>query len=183
MHGIVTDDRKKLASALGEGIGYDLIITTGGSSVGRRDLIEEVVNSMGKVLVHGVAIKPGKSVALGFVEAEGRRTPIVCLPGNPPACAVDSMVFADPAIKKIGHMQPSTYRVMKATLACRISSEAGFRTYVHVVVRDGMATPLRGRNASILTAGSQEEGYVIVPEDVEGYEAGSMVDVTFLESC
>jgi molybdopterin molybdotransferase len=183
VHGIVTDDRKKLASALGEGIGYDLIVTTGGSSVGRRDLIAEVLSSMGKVLVHGVAIKPGKSVALGFVEAEGRRTPIACLPGYPSACAIDSMVFVDPAIKKIGHMQPSSYRVGKAVLACSIFSGHGFRTYMHVAVQDGMATPLWGKNGSIVTAGDREEGYVIMPEDVEGYEAGSIVDVTFLESC
>ena len=183
VHGIVTDDRKKLASALIEGIGYDLIVTTGGSSVGRRDLIAEVVNSMGKVLVHGVAIKPGKSVALGFVEAEGQRTPIVCLPGSPSACAMDSMVFVDPAIKKIGHMEPSLYRVLNATLTSRISSEPGFRTYVHVAVKSGMATPLYGRNANILTAGSRTEGFVIVPENREGYEAGSTVEVTFLESC
>lgn len=181
VHGIVTDDRKKLAMAIGEGIGYDLIVTTGGSSVGRRDLIAEVVNSMGKVLVHGVAIKPGKSVALGFVEAEGRRTPIACLPGYPSACAIDSMVFVDPAIKKIGHMQPSSYRVRKAALAYSIFSGHGFRAYMHVAVQDGMATPLWGKNGSILTAGYREEGYVIVPEDVEGYVEGSTVDVTILE--
>ena len=183
VHGIVTDDRKKLAFALGEGIGYDLIVTTGGSSVGRRDLIAEVVNSMGKVLVHGVAIKPGKSVALGFVEADGRRTPIVCLPGSPSACAMDSMVFVDPAIKKMGHMQPSSYHVRKAILSCGISSEAGFTTYAHVVVSNGMATPLRSWNAYILTASSRDEGYVIVPDSVEGYDAGSTVDVMILEWC
>ena len=182
VHGIVTDDRKKLTSAIGEGIEYDLIVTTGGSSVGRRDLIEEVVSSMGKVLVHGVAIKPGKSVALGFVDAEGRRTPIVCLPGSPPACAIDSLVFVDPAIKKIGRMQPSSYCVRKATLASGISSGSGFKSYIQVAVHNGIATPLRSRDANILTAGPREEGYVLVPEDIEGYEAGSMVDVTILES-
>jgi molybdopterin molybdotransferase len=183
VHPIVTDDRKKLALALSESAGCDLIVTTGGSSVGRRDLIAEVVSSMGRVLVHGVAIKPGKSVALGFVEAEGRRTPIACLPGNPPACAVDSMVFVDAAIKKIGHMQPSTYRVTKAALASRVSSEMGFRTYMQVDVRNGVATPVRSREASILSADPVEDGYVIVPEDSEGYETGSIVDVTFLGSC
>lgn len=181
VYGIVTDDQKKLASALCEGSEYDLIVTTGGSSVGKRDLIADVVSSMGKVLVHGVAVKPGKSVALGYAEAEGRRTPVVCLPGYPSACAIGSMVFVDPAVKKIGHMQPSSYRVRKATLASRIFSGNSFRTYMRVAVQDGMATPLWGKNGSILTAGCREEGYVIVPEDVEGYEAGSAVDVTFLE--
>ncbi len=54
-----------------EAAAYDLIVTTGGSSVGKRDLLPEVVSSMGKVLVHGVAIKPGKPVAMGYVDAGG----------------------------------------------------------------------------------------------------------------
>jgi len=181
VHGIVTDDRKKLASALVEGIGYDLIVTTGGSSVGRRDLIAEVVNSMGKVLVHGVAIKPGRSVALGFVEAEGRKTPIVCLPGYPSACAIDSMVFVDPAIKKLGHLPPSQYRTQKATLTREIISEPGYRTYARVAIENCMATPIRAKDAAIVNSVSQADGYVIIPEGVCGFGAGSTVEVTFLE--
>lgn len=182
VHGIVVDDREKIRAALAEAAErYDLIVTTGGSSVGKRDLLPEVVSSAGKVLVHGVAIKPGRPVALGFVEASGRRTPIVCLPGYPAACAIDSLVFVDPAVKRLGHLPPPAYRTEKAVLTRKIASEAGFRTYARVSIEAGKATPLRTKGAGILSSVSQADGYVIVPEDLEGYEAGETVEVVYLE--
>ncbi|OPY29455.1 MAG: molybdopterin biosynthesis protein MoeA [Methanocella sp. PtaU1.Bin125] len=181
VHGIVVDDREKLAAALREAASFDLIITTGGSSVGRRDLLPEVVSAMGKVLVHGVAIKPGRPVAMGFVEIPDKRTPIVCLPGYPAACAIDSMVFADPAVKKLGHLPPARYRTERAVLSRKIASEAGYRTYTRVSVEAGTATPLRTKGAGILSSVSLADGYVIIPEDVEGREAGEMVEVVYLE--
>lgn len=181
VHAIVPDDRQKLAYALKEGINYDLIVTTGGSSVGKKDLIVEVVNSIGRVVVHGVSIKPGKPVAMGYVEAGGRRVPIVCLPGYPAACAIDSMVFVDRVIKKLGNMPPTRYRTQKAVLSRKIFSELGFRTYTRVSVEDDTATPLRTKGAGVLSSISRADGYVVIPEDVEGYEAGSTVEVIFLE--
>ncbi len=178
VHAIVPDNKEALAAALEEGLGYDLVVTTGGSSVGRRDLIAEVLSSEGAVLVHGVAIKPGKPVALGII---GKKVPIVCLPGYPAACAIDSMVFVDPAVKKLGHMPPSQYRTQKAVLTRKIFSEAGYRSYTRVSVEGGRATPLRTKGAGILSSVSQADGYVIIPEDVEGREAGEEVEVTFLE--
>ncbi len=181
LHVIVPDNRQKLADALKEGMDYDLIVTIGGSSVGKRDLIVEVVNSIGRIMVHGVAIKPGKPVAMGYVEAEGRRVPIVCLPGYPAACAIDSMVFVDQAIKKLASLPPPRYRTQKAVLTRKIFSEHGFRTYTRVSIEDSAATPIRTKGAGILSSISRADGYVIVPEDVEGYEEGSTVEVVFLE--
>ncbi len=181
VHDIVVDDKEKLAAALREAAAYDLIVSTGGSSVGRRDLLPEVVSSMGKVLVHGVAIKPGRPVAMGYVDAGGQRTPIVCLPGYPAACAIDSMVFVDPAVKKLGHLPPAKFRCEKAVLARKIASEAGYRTYTRVSVEGGVATPLRTKGAGILSSVSLADGYVIIPEDTEGREAGETVEVVYLE--
>jgi molybdopterin molybdotransferase len=181
VHDIVVDDKEKIAAALKEAAAYDLIVTTGGSSVGRRDLLPEVVSSMGKVLVHGVAIKPGRPVAMGYVEADGKRTPIVCLPGYPAACAIDSMVFVDPAVKKLGRLPPAKYRTEKAVLSRKIASEAGYRTYTRVAVEGGTATPLRTKGAGILSSVSLADGYVIIPEDVEGRESGETVEVVYLE--
>lgn len=181
VHEIVTDARDRIAEALREASGYDLIVTTGGSSVGRRDLMPEVVGSMGKVLVHGVAIKPGRPVAVGYVESGGRKTPIVCLPGYPAACAIDSMVFADPAVKKLGHLPPSQFRTEKAVLTRKIPSEAGYRTYTRVTIENGKATPIRTKGAGVLSSVSLADGYVIIPDDVEGRDAGETVEVVYLE--
>lgn len=181
VHDIVTDKKELLQAALAEGAAYDLIVTTGGSSVGRRDLLPAVVDSMGKVLVHGVAIKPGKPVALGYVETDRKLTPIVCLPGYPAACAIDSMVFVDPAVKKLSHMPPSQYRKEKAVLTRKVPSEAGYRTYARVIVENGKAAPLRTKGAGVLSSVTGADAYVIVPEDVEGYDAGAEVELVFLE--
>jgi len=180
LHGIVVDDREKLRAALVESVDHDLIVTTGGSSVGKRDLVPEVVAGVGEVLVHGVGIKPGRPVAMGYVEA-GKRTPIVCLPGYPAACAIDSMVFVDPAVKRLGHLPPTPHRSVRAVLTRKVPSDAGYRTYVRVCVEDGKATPMRAKGAGILSSVAQADGYVIVPDDLEGYEAGETVEVVYLE--
>jgi molybdopterin molybdotransferase len=196
IHGIVVDDREKIREALKEAAAYDLIVSTGGSSVGKRDLLPEVVDSTGKVLVHGVAIKPGRPVAMGYVSTgaepdvstgvepdlkSGKRTPIVCLPGYPAACAVDSMVFVDPTVKRLGHIPPAAYRTQKAVLTRKIFSEPGYRTYTRVSIEDGKATPMRTKGSGILSSISLADGYVITPEDTEGREAGEEVEVAFLE--
>jgi len=181
VHAIVSDNKDLLAAALAEGAAYDLIVTTGGSSVGKRDLIAEVLEKAGEVLVHGVAIKPGKPVALGLVRHDDKKTPIVCLPGYPAACAVDSMVFVDPAVRMLGHMSPAAYRTQRATLTRKIFSEPGYRSYTRVSIDGGRATPMRTKGSGILSSISHADGYVITPEDTEGREAGEEVEVTFLE--
>lgn len=181
VHAIVADSRAELAAALREGAAYDLVVTTGGSSVGRRDLIADVLAASGDVLVHGVALKPGKPVALGLIRAVGKSIPVVCLPGYPAACAVDAMVFVDPAVRRLGHLPPAAYRTQRAVLARKIHSEAGYRTYTRVAIEGGRATPLRTKGAGILSSISLADGYVITPEDTEGLEAGEAVEVAFLE--
>jgi molybdopterin molybdotransferase len=91
------------------------------------------------------------------------------------------MVFVDPAVKKLGHMPLSQYSKEKATLTRKDPSEAGFRTYARVVVNDGKATPIRTKGAGVLSSVTGADAYVIVPEDVEGYEAGAEVELVFLE--
>jgi molybdopterin molybdotransferase len=181
VYDIVPDKKEALMAALAGGADYDLIVTTGGSSVGKRDLIADVLAAAGTVLVHGVAIKPGKPVAMGLVRAGGKTLPIVCLPGYPAACAIDSMVFVDPAVKKLGHMPPAQYRTRRMILKRKIFSEPGYRTYTRVSIDNGVATPLRTKGSGVLSSISLADGYVITPEDVEGREAGEEVEVVFLE--
>ena len=91
------------------------------------------------------------------------------------------MVFVDPAVKKLGHMPPTRYRKEKAALTRKVPSEAGYRTYARVVVEDGKATPLRTKGAGVLSSVTGADAYVVVPEDVEGYEAGAEVELVYLE--
>ena len=96
-------------------IDADLILTTGGTSVGIRDLVPEAVRKLGKLLVHGIAISPAKPTALGLVE----NTPIACLPGFPVACLVASYAFVKPAIHRLAHVERTFERTVTGTLAVR----------------------------------------------------------------
>jgi molybdopterin molybdotransferase len=114
---IVPDDLEKLTEAVRTGLDYDLIVTTGGTSVGVRDLMPQIVASMGKVVVHGVGIRPGRPVGMGYVEEGDRRAPIIFLPGFPDACAVGAMLFVDRAVRKLGRYPPSRYASDTAVLS------------------------------------------------------------------
>lgn len=175
---IVPDDLEKLTEAVRTGLDYDLIVTTGGTSVGERDLMPRIVASMGRVVVHGVGIRPGRPVGMGYVEAGARRTPVVFLPGFPDACAVGAMLFVERAVRKLGHYPPPRYAACTAVLDGDGPGPRASRSIVKVRVHDGRATPV-GTVGPAPDAG--EYAYVIVPEDGKGYHDGCPVDVHFLE--
>jgi molybdopterin molybdotransferase len=173
---IVPDDPEKLREALTAGMKYDLIVTSGGTSVGRRDHMHEIVASMGKVLVHGVGLKPGKPTGMGYIEAGGRRAPIIFLPGVPDACAAGAMVFMSPVIKKLGHYPPGKYPGVSAALSENIATFPGARTIRKVAVRDGKAVPVSTVGPSSYDA---DYAYAIIGEG--GSDMGERIDAVFLE--
>src|SRR5271157_230828 len=175
---IVPDDVEKLAESLRRGLKYDLIVTSGGSSVGKRDHMPEVIESMGKVLVHGVGLKPGRPMGIGYVGQERAMTPIIFLPGFPDACAVGTMMFGDRAIKKLGHYPETRYLKRTVILSERISSFRGTKAVAKVVVEDGKAAPVSTIGPAPYDG---EYAYVIVPDDVDGYDALSEVESIYLE--
>ena len=175
---IVPDDRAKLTEAIVTGLDYDLIVTTGGTSVGTRDLMPELVAAMGQVVVHGVGIRPGRPVGMGFVEEGGKRTPVVFLPGFPDACAVGAMLFVERAVRKLGRYPPMRYAGDSAVLTAGASGQKAARSIVKVRVRDGVATPV-GTVAP--ATGEGEYAYLIVPEGNDSLRDGQRVDVRFLE--
>jgi len=196
---VVTDDRAALRTAIQRDLTKDLIVTTGGSSVGERDLIPEVVDDLGEVLVHGVALKPGHPVALGVVE----ETPVLMLPGYPVACIVNAVQFLQPALRAAAGRDFDPPPTRPATLTRKISSDVGERTFVRVRTEssdeasgdgagdpdggaggdapDLAATPTRASGSGVLSSVSLADGWVVVPESREGIDAGEVVDVEFWE--
>jgi len=175
---IVTDDVDALRAAISDDLDHDVVVTTGGSSVGERDLLPEVVDGIGEVLVHGVALKPGHPVALGVVE----ETPILMLPGYPVACIVNAVQFLRPALRRAGHLSPTDPPTTEAELTRKIASEPGTRTYARVELHDEdgdgtTATPTRASGSGVLSSVALADGWVVVPESVEGYDAGDTVTV------
>ena len=174
---IVPDVRELVEAALLRDTDADLILTTGGTSVGIRDLVSEAVQKLGKVLVHGIAISPGKPTALGFVED----TPIACLPGFPVACLVASYAFAKPAINRLAHVEREFERTVTGTLAGKLTSKPGSRTYARVALRDEHVEPIMISGSGILSSMAKADGFVIIPENVEGYDEGQQVEVVLFD--
>ncbi|WP_435358839.1 molybdopterin molybdotransferase MoeA [Haloarchaeobius sp. DFWS5] len=177
-HDIVTDDEDELAAAIEAACAeHDVVATTGGSSVGERDLVPEVVDSLGEVFVHGVALKPGHPVALGEVDD----TPVVMLPGYPVACIVNSMQFLRHAVKWTGGMEAREPPTSPAVLDRKIPSEPGVRTYARVkfVSKGGHrhAVPVRVGGSGVLSSVALADGWVEVREGIEGVPEGDLVAV------
>lgn len=177
---IVTDDPEALRAAIQRDLTKDVIVTTGGSSVGERDLIPEVVDEIGEVLVHGVALKPGHPVALGVVE----ETPVLMLPGYPVACIVNAVQFLRPALKRVGGMPIEDHPTTEARLERKIRSEPGVKTFARVKLDRGerddnetTALPTRVSGSGVLSSVALADGWVVVPEESEGIAAGETVAV------
>jgi len=181
---VVTDDADTLRGAIERDLDHDIVVTTGGSSVGERDIVPEVVDEFGEVFVHGVALKPGHPVALGAVGD----TPVLMLPGYPVACIVNAVQFLRPTLAAAGHREPAPLPTTEARLARKIPSEPGVRTFARVsLAEDGAgertATPTRTKGAGVLSSVALAEGWVVVAEEREGYAEGATVAVEEWEGC
>ncbi|MGZ4869036.1 MAG: molybdopterin molybdotransferase MoeA, partial [Halobacteriota archaeon] len=180
---IVTDARELIEAALLRDIDADLILTTGGTSVGIRDLVPEAVRKLGKLLVHGIAISPAKPTALGLVE----NTPVACLPGFPVACLVASYAFIKPAVYRLAHFEHTFERTATGTLASKIMGKPGSRTYARVAIRNGRVEPIKVSKSGILPGSgilssmAKADGFVIIAEKVEGYNEGQQVEVVLFD--
>jgi molybdopterin molybdotransferase len=180
-YGIVRDDPSLLKATVARALeASELVLISGGSSVGTRDWTLEVLLSFprSELLVHGVSIRPGKPV---IVVRVGERW-VIGLPGNPVSALVVYDQFVRPLQRRLEgdtRALPAAGRVM-ARLATNLASEPGKEDYVRVRVRaeeDGLVTePVLGKSALVMTL-VQADGLVVIPENAEGIEAGEQVEV------
>ena len=178
--GIVKDDERAIKAALKSGLAKtDMVIVTAGSSVGKRDLVPNCINSLGKpgMLVHGVAMRPAMPTGLAVV----RGKPVVSLPGFPVSAMIAFRAFVRPLLAKLVGAPEPLEPIVNATLRTRIIGSPNHRTFVRVRVKrvkDGyVAVPLRAQRASLLTSMVNANGIVIVPESVTAIDAGTEVSV------
>jgi molybdopterin molybdotransferase len=170
--GLVRDDRDAILEALLADA--DVIIVSGGSSVGIEDLAPLLVAQYGELAVHGIAMRPSSPTGLGRI---GHRL-VFLLPGNPVSslCAYD--FFAGRAIRALGGWSKEwPYRATRGTLNRKISSPIGRLDYARVKIADGMVEPLAIAGASLLSSTTRADGFVIIGDDSEGFAAGAEVTV------
>lgn len=174
---IVPDNPDSIKKAIELNLDADMILLSGGTSVGKRDHAPEVVASLGKLLVHGIGISPGKPTALGIIDD----IPVVCMPGFPVAGLVALYFFVRPGVRKLASIPEVPELILKRRLAAKISSRIGYINFIRVIFEGDKVHPLAGAKSGALSSVSKADGFVLVPENVEGYEAGEEVNVFLIE--
>jgi molybdopterin molybdotransferase len=152
----------------------DVVIVSGGSSVGMEDLAPTLLARHGELAVHGIAMRPSSPTGFGRL---GHRL-VFLLPGNPVSCLCAYDFFAGRAIRALGG-RPKTwpYRSIVAKLARKISSSIGRLDYARVQMVDGCIEPLAIGGASVLSSTTRADGFVIIPADCEGFAPLTEVEV------
>jgi len=170
---IVDDEKEAIERAIEKASKADYAIFSGGSSVGERDILADVIEKKGKLLFHGIAVKPGKPTICGVVD----KTLILGMPGYPTSCLTNAYVLLLPSIKKMARL-PLEIKKEEVTLAKNISSTIGRHQIYTVKVKDGKAYPAFKESGAI-TSMSMADGYIEIPANVEFLEEGSKVTVTY----
>jgi molybdopterin molybdotransferase len=173
LFGIVRDDRDALHSAISRAASEcDAVLISGGSSKDNRDMVATVIAEKGEVMVHGIAIAPGKPTIIG----RWGTTPVVGLPGHPASAYIVLIAIVRHLLAGMTGETGSSIRVVQATLGQNVPSSKGREDYVRVIVQDGIASPVFGKSGLLNTL-VQSTGVVRVPADSEGLETGTPVEV------
>ena len=183
--GVVPDDREDLLEALKNALGFaDIVITSGGVSVGPKDLTPEVVGSLGKpgIIIHGIAVKPGKPTTIGLVDGK----PIFSLPGHPTSALLMFHLFVRPFLQLLSGRSSTENPKIKAKLTKRLFSARGRRTFIMVNLNRKnpnkiLAAPVETGASGAITTLAKADGFVEIPENHQFVDEEEEVEVTLLE--
>jgi molybdopterin molybdotransferase len=171
--GIIRDDYHLIKEAIARA-SEDVVIVTGGTSVGAEDFAPLIIQALGELLVHGVAMRPSSPVGFGFIQ----QRPIFLIPGNPVSALVAFDVFVGPTLQLMQGLHPAyPYPKVRGLLTRKIASAIGRVDFVRVRRTDAGIEPLRVTGASILSSTTRADGFVIVDKNSEGLDAGQEVEV------
>ena len=179
---IEPDDPDRIAAAIHGAIGQcDLMIVIAGSSAGRDDYTAQLVERLGALAVHGVAVRPGHPVVLGAIDA----TPVIGAPGYPVSAALTFDIFAAPLLAELEGAVATPRPQTRARLARKVVSVIGSDDWVRVRlgrVGGGLVASPLPRGAGVLTSLVRADGLLVIPTEVEGHHAGEEVDISLLRS-
>ncbi|MCK4726396.1 MAG: molybdopterin biosynthesis protein, partial [Anaerolineales bacterium] len=189
---IVIDELRLISEKVVEAAAdHDLILLSAGSSAGSEDFSAQVVQQLGELLVHGVAVRPGHPVILGMIHKsqlagdQPKFVPIIGVPGYPVSAALTGEIFVKPLIERWLGKQASTPMRIKAKITRKVTSPAGNDDFMRVAVgRVGdkvLAAPLQ-RGAGVISSLVRADGIVVIPRGTQGLPAGTEVDVQLYRS-
>lgn len=171
--GIVKDDYNQLKSKILECLEeYDILICSGGTSAGVGDVLKHVLDEIGEVKLHGIAVQPGKPTILGVI---GEKL-VIGLPGNPVSSLVIFNVFVAPAIRSLLGLKESSLKKVEGKLTKRIHSAIGREQYQLVKYDEGKVEPIFKDSGAIFSL-ARADGYVNVSKNTELVEEGEIVEV------
>ncbi|MBI4478219.1 MAG: molybdenum cofactor biosynthesis protein [Acidobacteria bacterium] len=172
VHAITADTLEDLSRALDECRDADLVIFSGGSSVGERDLILDVIDRKGEILFHGIAVKPGKPTLFGVINGK----PVFGMPGYPTSCLSNAYMLIVPVVRMMARLPMATLKSVRLPLGQRVVSTTGRHQFFTVRIVDGVAMPAFKASGDI-TSMSQADGYIEIPAQTDIVEKGEMVEV------
>ncbi len=170
--GRVPDRFESLRAAVRKAMAADLVVFSGGSSVGEKDMIIDVLRAMGDVLFHGIAVKPGKPTVLGRVAGKA----VLGMPGYPTSCLSNCYLLLVPMLRKMAGLPPPLEQVIEAPMAKRLVSVIGRVEFHTVRLEDGLAVPAYKESGAI-TSMAHADGYIKIPANVDLVEKGEVVRV------
>ncbi len=170
---ILPDDPAQIRTAMQDSAA-DLVLVSGGSSVGQEDHAPRLLAELGELVFHGISMRPSSPTGVGRIAERF----VFLLPGNPVSCLCAYEFFAGPTIRALGGRSRAwPHRLARLPLARKIVSQIGRTDYVRVAVEDGRAVPLATSGASILSSTVRAAGCVLVPRELEGMPEGSEVEI------
>jgi molybdopterin molybdotransferase len=184
--GIAPDDVQQLTAAVREGLECDILVTSGGVSLGDYDVVKQVLATEGNVSFWTVRMKPGKPLAFGmFKRSDGKQIPHLGLPGNPVSSMITFEVFARPAILKMMGRSNLVKSNITAVMEDSVGNKDGRRIFARVVVtrRDGkyFAHITGPQGSGILSSMTKANGLAIIPENTKEVKPGAPVEVMMLD--
>ncbi|GAA0355244.1 molybdopterin molybdotransferase MoeA [Actinoallomurus spadix] len=177
--GSVGDDPREVLATIEERLASaDVIITSGGVSMGAYDVVKEVLSGLGTMRFEKVAMRPGKPQGFGLLDD---RVPVFTLPGNPVSAYVSFQVFVRPALRALQGLPPEPPRTVRARLTAPVTSPGGLRHYLRAVLSpaegEHHVAPAEAQGSHQVFALSSSNALIVVPEDVTDLRTGDTVDV------
>ncbi|HIA18992.1 MAG TPA: molybdopterin molybdotransferase MoeA, partial [Planctomycetaceae bacterium] len=175
--GILADDPDEILQALKSDV--DVVLVSGGSSVGQEDHAPQLLAEHGELSIHGIAMRPSSPTGLGRLDERL----VFLLPGNPVSCLCAYDFFAGRAIRTMAGYSPAwPYATVRRPLRNKLVSAIGRVDYARVQLAADQVEPLSIGGASILSSTTRADGFVIVPQDSEGFPDGTEVEVFLYDS-
>jgi molybdenum cofactor synthesis domain-containing protein len=175
LHRTAHDTLEDLEQAVDRCLDEDVLVFSGGSSVGDRDLTLDALKRRGHILFHGIAVKPGKPTAFGMINGK----PVFGMPGYPTSCLSNAYILLAPALRHIAHLPPAQPRTLVLPTAQRIVSTPGRHQFYTVRIADGLAHAAFKASGDI-TSMSRADGYIEIPAGTDVVEQGQFVEVVLL---